>query len=61
MLEGTNTDLNIAQTIQVYTKGTKAWFPDKEEGWVSASCISNKTEGDKIIITFEDDTDNTKV
>lgn len=61
MLEGTNVELNIAQAIQVYTKGTKAWFPDKEEGWVSASCISNKTEADKVIITFEDENDNTKV
>ncbi|GAA5796115.1 hypothetical protein HPULCUR_001484 [Helicostylum pulchrum] len=61
MLEGTNVELNIAQAIQVYTKGTKAWFPDKEEGWVSASCISNKTEADKVIITFEDENDNTKL
>ncbi|EIE80995.1 hypothetical protein G6F46_000788 [Rhizopus delemar] len=41
--------------IQVYTKGVKAWFPDKEEGWVSASCISNTVEGDKVSLKFIDD------
>ncbi|KAI7905951.1 P-loop containing nucleoside triphosphate hydrolase protein [Cokeromyces recurvatus] len=48
-------NFTASQAIEVYTKGTKAWFPDKEEGWISASCISNKTEGDKVIIIFEDD------
>ncbi len=41
--------------IQVYTKGVKAWFPDKEEVWVSASCISNTVEGDKVSLKFIDD------
>jgi myosin-5 len=54
-------ELTATQAVEVYTKGTKAWFPDKEEGWVSASCISNKTEGDKVTITFRDDNDNRKV
>lgn len=41
--------------IEVYTKGIKAWFPDKEEGWVSATCVSNTVEGDKITLKFIDD------
>ncbi|KAI8644567.1 P-loop containing nucleoside triphosphate hydrolase protein [Parasitella parasitica] len=48
------------QAIQAYTKGTKAWFPDKEEGWISASCIANHVENDTITITFEDDSDGKK-
>jgi myosin-5 len=49
------------QAVEVYTKGTKAWFPDKKEGWVSASCISNTIEGDKVTIVFEDDNEKEKV
>lgn len=56
-----NLELSAAQAVEVYTKGTKAWFPDKEEGWVSTSCILNNTEGDKVTITFQDDNDETKV
>ncbi|CEI97396.1 hypothetical protein RMCBS344292_11530 [Rhizopus microsporus] len=41
--------------IEVYTKGIKAWFPDNEEGWVSATCVSNTVEGDKITLKFIDD------
>jgi myosin heavy subunit len=41
--------------VEVYTKGIKAWFPDKEEGWVSTTCISNKTIDDTVTITFEED------
>ncbi|KAI9478230.1 MAG: P-loop containing nucleoside triphosphate hydrolase protein [Benjaminiella poitrasii] len=57
MSEEEKTSFSVSQAIEVYTKGTKAWFADKEEGWVSASCISNKTEDDKVRITFEDDND----
>ncbi|CEP17067.1 hypothetical protein [Parasitella parasitica] len=45
------------QAIQIYTKGIKAWFPDKEEGWVSASCVSKQVDNDTVTITFEDDND----
>jgi myosin-5 len=48
------------QVVEVYTKGTKAWFSDKEEGWVSTTCISNKTIDDKVTLTFEED-NNEKV
>lgn len=57
----THTSLTAEQSVEVYTKGTKAWFPDKEEGWVSASCISNTTENNKVTIVFEDDNDKEKV
>lgn len=56
----TQASLTAEQAVEVYTKGTKAWFPDKEEGWVSASCISNTTENNKVTIVFEDDKDKEK-
>jgi myosin-5 len=43
------------QAVEVYTKGVRAWFPDDEEGWVSASLKSNKTKGGKVRLVFEDD------
>lgn len=45
----------VKQAVEVYSKGTKAWFPDKEEGWVSTTCVSNKTTDDNITLAFEDD------
>ncbi|KAL7314137.1 Myosin type-2 heavy chain 1 [Mucor circinelloides] len=51
------TGFDACQAVQVYSKGTKAWFPDKEEGWISASCTTNVVENDKVAITFQDDND----
>ncbi|KAI9312624.1 P-loop containing nucleoside triphosphate hydrolase protein [Dichotomocladium elegans] len=47
--------------VNVYTKGTVAWFEDKQEAWVSATCRSNTiTEDGKVKLIFEDDIDNSK-
>ncbi|KAI9492810.1 P-loop containing nucleoside triphosphate hydrolase protein [Zychaea mexicana] len=45
------------QSVEVYTKGTKAWFTDKTEGWISTTCISNSISGNKVAITFQGDND----
>lgn len=55
--EAAASDFDASQAVQVYSKGTKAWFPDKEEGWISASCTTNTVENDKVTIAFQDDTD----
>ncbi|KAI7868147.1 P-loop containing nucleoside triphosphate hydrolase protein [Spinellus fusiger] len=49
--------LSAAQSVGVYTKGTKAWFADEKEAWISATCTSNQTTGDKIRLCFEGDND----
>lgn len=56
-----NVSITPLQALEVFAKGTKAWFPDQEEGWVSASCLSKKIENDKVTLLFEDDNDNSKV
>ena len=40
----------------IYSKGTRVWFTDKEQGWISAE-VTNvvKGSGDKIKLTFVDD------
>jgi myosin-5 len=40
----------------IYSKGTRVWFTDKEQGWISAE-VTNVVKGssDKIKITFVDD------
>jgi hypothetical protein len=40
----------------IYSKGTRVWFTDKEQGWISAE-VTNviKGSGDKIKLTFLDD------
>ncbi|RCI02977.1 Myosin type-2 heavy chain 1, partial [Rhizopus stolonifer] len=36
--------------VEVYTQGTKAWFEDAQEAWVSTTCISNTISNDKEYI-----------
>ena len=40
----------------IYSKGTRVWFTDKEQGWISAE-VTNVIKGsdDKIKLTFVDD------
>ena len=40
----------------IYSKGTRVWFADKEQGWISAE-VTNVVRGsaDKIKLTFVDD------
>ncbi|KAI8583474.1 hypothetical protein K450DRAFT_223883 [Umbelopsis ramanniana AG] len=46
------------QSLEVFTKGTKAWFTDEKEGWVSATLTSKSVDGDKIKLLFRDDNDD---
>lgn len=45
----------VAQAVQVFTKGTSAWFEDEDEAWISASVISKEESGTGVKILFEDD------
>lgn len=38
-----------------YTKGTRAWFPDKELGWISAEVTTATTSGESLKLTFVDE------
>lgn len=51
----------VAQAVQVYTKGTKAWFEDEDEAWVSASVLSKEESGTGVKIIFQDDKDEGRV
>ena len=46
------------QSLEVFTNGTKAWFTDEKEGWVSATLTSKSVDGDKIKLLFRDDNDD---
>ncbi|CAO3661347.1 unnamed protein product [Rhizopus stolonifer] len=43
------------QAVEVYTQGTKAWFEDAQEAWVSTTCISNTISNDKVNMVFQSD------
>ena len=46
------------QAVEVYTQGTKAWFEDDKEAWISTTCISNTFIDDsKVKIVFQGDND----
>ncbi len=51
----------VSQALQVYIKGTKAWFEDPKEAWVSATVISKEESATGVKITFENDKDNGRV
>ncbi|CAO3694231.1 unnamed protein product [Umbelopsis ramanniana] len=59
----TNTEISsqaLRQALDVYTPGTRAWFTDEQEAWVSASVTAKTTSDGRIKITFQDDTDSSK-
>ncbi|ORZ15681.1 P-loop containing nucleoside triphosphate hydrolase protein [Absidia repens] len=44
------------QAVEVYTKGTRAWFTDEEQAWVSATCTLKEQSNDFVKLVFEGDT-----
>jgi myosin-5 len=60
----TNTEISsqaLRQALDVYTPGTRAWFTDEQEAWVSASVTAKTMSDGRIKITFQDDNDSSKV
>lgn len=47
----------VQQAIEVYTQGTKAWFEDDREAWVSTTCVSNSINDGKVRLVFQSDND----
>jgi len=40
----------------IYSKGTRVWFPDKEQGWISAEVTSvTRGAGDTLKLVFVDE------
>jgi myosin-5 len=50
----------LPQQLDLYSKGTKVWFADDKEGWISASCLTKQID-DNVTLVFQNDEDNTKV
>ncbi|KAG2221465.1 hypothetical protein INT45_005006 [Circinella minor] len=50
----------IKQALDIYTNGIKAWFPDDEAGWVSASLLSKDVTDSHVKIVFNNDIDETR-
>lgn len=40
---------------ETYTKGTRVWFPDKENGWISGEVTGAVQNGDALKLTFLDE------
>ncbi|RKO98816.1 hypothetical protein CXG81DRAFT_15404 [Caulochytrium protostelioides] len=40
------------KAFDAYVVGTKAWFPDEEEGWVVGTLTSKAVEGGKLLMAF---------
>ena len=39
----------------IYSKGTRVWFPDKELGWISAEVASVAKTDDTVRLLFVDE------
>ena len=39
----------------IYSKGTRVWFPDKELGWISAEVTSVSKTDDAVKLVFVDE------
>lgn len=45
-----------AMADNIYSKGTRVWFADKEQGWISAEVAQvTKSDGDAVKIVFVDE------
>jgi hypothetical protein len=51
----------LRQALEVYSPGTRAWFTDEQEAWISASVTAKTISDGRIKITFQDDNDSSKV
>lgn len=51
------TATNVHQAIAVYTQGTKAWFEDDREAWVSTTCTSTTVTDANVRLVFQSDND----
>ncbi|KAJ3167106.1 Myosin type-2 heavy chain 1 [Geranomyces variabilis] len=45
----------MAKALEVYTKGTEAWFPDDKEGWVMGKLTAKTLAGDSVKLAFHID------
>ena len=46
----------VAMTDNIYSKGTRVWLTDKEQGWISAEVVQvTKGENDAIKLIFLDE------
>lgn len=52
---------HVSQALAVYTKGTKAWFPDEQEGWVSATLQTSDVNDTNVKFVFVNDDDANRV
>lgn len=47
---------SLPSMADIYSKGTRVWFPDKEQGWISAEVTAyGKGSKDGVKITFVDE------
>jgi myosin-5 len=54
-MESPELSAHILQAIEVYTKGTKAWFEDEDDAWVSAQVVSNQVTDSHVKLVFQND------
>ncbi|KAI8065844.1 P-loop containing nucleoside triphosphate hydrolase protein [Gongronella butleri] len=48
----TTTRPSYDQTLEVFAQGTKAWFTDSKEAWISATCQTKSTTNDAVHMVF---------
>lgn len=42
----------MAEALEIYTKGTRAWFKDEEEGYVTAILVTKSIDDKTVKMTF---------
>lgn len=51
----------VMKVLEVYTKGTRAWFEDDQEAWVSASLVTKEITDTNVKLVFQNDEDEERV
>lgn len=52
----TSTTMSSDAVLGTYARSARVWFPDKEQGWISAEVTqASKGAGDKVKLQFVDE------
>lgn len=51
----------MSEKLEVYSKGTKAWFKDAEEGYLVGTLLSQHVDTTNVTMTFQLDVSHVEV
>ena len=51
----------MADKLEIFTKGTRAWFKDEEEGYITATLVTKEVNDKNVKLVFKIDSNGKEV